>query len=112
MGRQARSLHSENMVASGAVSAHRFVLGTGVQAVDGESALGVSESAAADAEVFPLTVIGTAIIECGNTFAKGAAVQSDVNGMAIVKAAGTKNGIAMEACTVAGQFVEILVVAN
>lgn len=84
MSRQARSVMDETLVASGAVTANRFVDFTGAQiTAQGAKVAGVAQYDANDGEVLPVTVIGSAVIETGAAISTGEGVISDASGRAI-----------------------------
>lgn len=113
MSKQNYALLTLTVTAVGAIAAHRFVHALGDQAVANENALGVSRTAAADGEKFPVDVLGTALVQAGNTITKGDSLKSDADGKAITWAsAGAKLAIALEAATAADQIIEVLLIPN
>ncbi|MEW5729153.1 MAG: capsid cement protein [Pseudomonadota bacterium] len=81
---QSRSIHAENVVASGAVTKRRFVGFDGAQAsVQGQKVLGVSQYDAADGDDLALDAIGTTVVETGAAIAKGDSIITDAQGRAI-----------------------------
>lgn len=112
--RQSLKLLTLSVVATTVVLANRFIGLTGTYAAAAGNAYGVSESAAAIGERFPVTGDGTAVVETGGAIAAGAAVESDATGRAVTKAAGIALGRLApgEVATGAGQFVEIILIPN
>ncbi len=91
------------------VAACRFVTPLCTQADADASTLGVARAAGLAGGRCPVDVLGTATVEAGATIAVGATLKSDSSGRAITWAAsGAKVGIALEAATAAGQFIEVL----
>lgn len=113
MSQNFTSLLALTLVASGAVSASRFVTPLGAQAGADANTIGVSRASAASGERMPVDVEGTAVIETGGAFAAGATIKSDASGRGILWAtSGAKVAIALEASTGAGQFVEVFLIGN
>lgn len=112
--KQNKSNLTLSVLATGVILAQRFVTPAGAQAGDGVNTYGVSDSAAAVGERFPVVNQGTAIVETGAAIAAGALVQSDLNGRAITRAAGAPVGRLApgEVSTAAGQFVEVILFTN
>ena len=107
------SLLTLTLAATAAITANRFVTPLGGQAVADANTLGVASTAAAIGERFPVDVRGTTTVEAGAAVAVGATVKSDASGRAITwVTSGAKVGIALEAATAAGQFIEVLLVDN
>ena len=100
-------------VAVSAITACRFVTALGAQAGADANTLGAACAPAAIGEAFSVDVRGTTTVEAGAAIALGATLKSDASGRAITWAAtGAKVGIALEAATAAGQFIEVLLVDN
>lgn len=113
MSQQNISLLTLTLVASGAVAVNRFVTPLGAQAGADANTMGVARAATADTLKMPVDVLGTAIVEAGAAVAAGATVKSDASGRAITwVTSGAKVGIAMQAATAAGQFIEVLLIPN
>jgi hypothetical protein len=113
MSTQSLSLLTLTLAAAAAIVANRFVTPLGAQAGADANTLGVANTAAAIGEKFPADVRGTTTVESGAAVAVGATLKSDASGRAITWAAsGAKVGIALEAATAAGQFIEVLLVDN
>ncbi len=101
--------------ASGAVQEKRFVDHSGAQAGANANALGVSGASAADGELLPVHVLGTAIVETGGAVNVGDPVSSDAQGRAVVTDGTTytvKVGRAREAASAAGEFIEVLLIPS
>lgn len=135
MSRQALSIFSDTLTASGAVTKHRAVGFDGAQAtVQGQKVMAVSETDAVDGADFAATVIGTTVIESGAAVAVGNSLIVDAQGRAIPASALTvaagatavtstaANGDilvgadlpdyvfadALQAAAAAGEFIEVL----
>lgn len=113
MSKQNIALLSLSIAAVGAIVANRFVTPAGDQAVADENTLGVARSNAADGELLPVDVIGTAVVEAGAAISKGATLKSNAAGKAITwVTSGAKVAIALEAATGDGSFIEVLLIQN
>lgn len=113
MSTQSIPLLTLTLAAASAVAVCRFVTPLGAQAGADANTLGASCSAAGAGERFPVDVRGTTTLEAGAAVTVGATLKSDAQGRAITWAAsGAKVGIALEAATAAGQFIEVLLVDN
>lgn len=113
MSTQSISLLTLTLAAASAIVANRFVTPVGAQAGADANTLGVANTAAASGEKFPADVRGTTTVETGAAVAVGATLKSDASGRAITWiTSGAKVGIALEAATAAGQFIEVLLVDN
>ena len=113
MSTSSRPLLTLTILAAGTIALSRFVTAQGTQAGADASAMGASCTPAVAGERFPVDVIGTTTLEAGAAVAVGATVKSDASGRAITWAStGAKVGVALEAATAAGQFIEVLLVDN
>lgn len=113
MSQQHTPILTLTVAAAGIIAANRFVTPAGAQAGADANALGVARTAAIAGDKIPVDVYGTAVVEAGAAIAAGATVKSDATGRAITWAtAGAKIGIALEAATAAGQFIEVLFIPN
>lgn len=113
MSKQAISLLTLPLLLTGAVTANRFVTPAGAQAGADANTLGVTRSDGAIAAHVPVDVLGTAVVEAGAAVAAGDTVKSDASGRAITWAvSGAKVGVALQAATAAGQFIEVLLIPN
>ena len=98
---------------SGTVAAHRFVTHAGAQAGADANTLGVARTAGVSADVIPVDVIGTTIVESGAAVAVGASLETDASGRAITWAtSGPVVGRALQAAGGAGEFIEVLLIPN
>lgn len=95
-----------------AIAANTFVAVTGTPAVAAGNALGVATFDAAIGATVTCNVIGTATVIAGGAIAKGAAVEVGATGFAVTKATGVTVGRALNATLLAGEFVEVLLIAN
>lgn len=114
MSKQSTPLLTLTIAAAGVIAADRFVTPAGAQAGADANTLGVARSAAAVAgDKVPVDVLGTTIVESGAAVAAGATVKSDATGRAIAWAsAGARVGVALQAASAAGQFIEVLLIPN
>ncbi len=112
MSKQSISILSLHVVATAALTAHRFVAAGGGVPAAGGNALGVTRQAAAIGESALTDVIGTAVVEAGGAIAAGAAVETDATGRAVTQTTGVKLGRALEAAAAAGDFIEVLLIQN
>lgn len=113
MSKQAISLLCLPLLLTGAVAANRFVTPAGAQAGADVNTLGVARSAGAIGDKVPVDMLGTVIVETGAAIAAGATVKADAAGCAITWAvSGAKVGLALEAATAAGQFIEVRLIDN
>jgi len=113
MSAQAISLLTLAVTLTGAATACRFVTAAGAQAGADANTLGVTRTTGAIAEKVPVDILGTAVVEAGAAVAAGATVKSDSTGRAITwVTSGAKVGLALEAASAAGQFIEVLLIPN
>jgi hypothetical protein len=113
MSSQNISLLCLSLVATTAVTTLRFVTPAGALAGADANTLGVTRSTGAIADKVPVDILGTAIVEAGAAVAAGATVKSDATGRAITwVTSGAKVGLALDAATAAGQFIEVLLIPN
>jgi len=113
MSAQAISLLTLSLTLTGAATANRFVTAAGAQAGADANTLGVTRTTGAIAEKVPVDILGTAVVEAGAAVAAGATVKSDSTGRAITwVTSGAKVGLALEAASAAGQFIEVLLIPN
>lgn len=100
---------------AGAITANRFVGYDNKPAAASENTIGVARSDAASGDDLAITALGTAVVEAGAAVAVGDPVAADADGKA-VKMDGTTYtvtvGRALEKATAAGEFIEILLIAN
>ncbi|HMW55134.1 DUF2190 family protein [Accumulibacter sp.] len=113
MGTQSKSVLTLTVGASGTISAARFVTTGGAQAGADANTLGVAVTSAVAGDKIPVDVLGTTTVEAGAAVSAGATVKADASGRAIAWAtSGAKVGVALEAATAAGQFIEVLLIPN
>ena len=113
MGIQNKACLTITVAATGAIAANRFITPAGAQAGADVNTLGVANTAAVSGDKIPVDVLGTSTLEAGAAVTAGVTVKSDASGRAIAWAtSGAKVGIALEAATAAGQFIEVLLVPN
>jgi hypothetical protein len=113
MSKQAVSILNMTVVATGAITANRFVTVAGALAGADANTFGVACSTVASGEKFTADVFGTATVEAGAAVSAGATIKSDSTGRAITWAtSGAKVGLALEAASAAGQMIEVLLIPN
>lgn len=113
MSQQSIALLTLTVALTGTVAANRFVTPAGAQAGADAVSLGVSRVGGVAGEKIPVDAIGTAVVESGAAIAAGATLESDSQGRAVTWAtSGAKVGIALQAATAAGQFIEVLLLPN
>lgn len=101
------------VAATGTIGACRFVTPAGAQAGADANTLGVCRVAAVAGDKIPVNVLGTSVVEAGAAIAAGATLKSDASGRAITWAtSGAKVGLALEAASGAGAFIEVLLIPN
>lgn len=107
------SLLTLPVVLASACAAQRFITATGSPAGAGANALGVTRYGAAAGATVPVDVLGTAVVEAGAAIAQGDTLKADADGRAITWAtSGAKVAIALQAASVAGQLIEVLLLPN
>jgi hypothetical protein len=82
--RQSTPLLALTVFATAIVSAHRFLTLDGEHAAAGGDAIGVGKHDGAVGDAIAVDVIGTAIVQTGGVFGKGAYLSSDANGRAVL----------------------------
>ncbi len=112
MSMQSISILTLSIVASGAITKHRFVTPGNTQAGAGVNTLGVAREDATLNAGLAIDVVGTAIVEAGGAIAAGAAVETDATGRAVTKTTGVTVGRALQAAAAAGDFIEVLLIQN
>lgn len=114
MSFSARPILTLPVLSAGVIAAHRFVTVAGAQAGADANTLGVSRAAAAAAgEQVPVDVLGSVTVEAGAAISAGATVKSDASGRAITwVTSGGKVGIAREAASAVGTFIEVFLIPN
>lgn len=113
MSRQAIPLLTLTLALTGTVAAARFVTPAGAQAGADANTFGVARTDGVSGDKIPVDVLGTAVVEAGAAIAAGATLKTDASGRAVTWAtSGGKVGIALQAATAAGQFIEVLLLPN
>lgn len=107
--RQATPLLALTLVATAALTEHRFATAAGAVCGAGGKALGLLHNDAASGDPVAVTVVGTAIMEAGGAIAKDAEIQSDSLGRGITATTGPVLARALEAASLAGDKIEVLV---
>lgn len=107
MGIKTYPLYTDSVVVAGAAAvAGRFIKFDGTVPAAGDRCQGVARTAGAIGARVPVDELGVVLVEAGAAIAAGAAIQADSSGRAVTKAAGQQTGIAREAASAAGQFIE------
>jgi hypothetical protein len=113
MSTQSISLLTLTLALTATVSAGRFVTVAGIQTGAGLNSIGVSRSAGVSGDKIAVDALGTATVEAGAAVAAGDSLKADATGRGITWAtSGAKIGIALEAASAAGQFIEVLLIPN
>lgn len=113
MSNQNTACLTKTVAATGTINANRFVTPAGAQAGADANTLGVARSAAVSGELLPVDMLGTAVIESGAAFSKGATLKSNASGQGITwVTSGAKVAVALEAATAANQLIEVLLIPN
>lgn len=98
--------------ATAALTADRFVSHTGGLPTAGGNTLGVSRSNAAIGDLATIDILGTAVVEASAAIAEGAAIEALADGRAVTRTTGVITARAIQAAPAAGQFIEVLLIAN
>ena len=101
-----------SVTATVALLPNRYTTILGALPTAGGNAFGPTATAAAIGQRVGVSVIGTARVEAGAVVAVGAAIEVDALGRGITRATGVTVGRALTAATVAGQLIEVLLIAN
>lgn len=101
-----------SIAATATVVANRFVTVAGAQAGAAANTLGVANYGVATGEIFPVSVMGTAMVEAGAVIALGAAIETDAAGKAVTKSAGPTVGRALQAASGDGKLIQVLLIPN
>lgn len=109
MSRQAIPLLALTVVAGAALTEHRFATAAGAVCGAGGKALGLLHNDAASGDPVAVTVFGTAIMEAGAAIAADAYIQSDSLGRGVTAVNGPVLARALEAASLAGDKIEVLV---
>jgi hypothetical protein len=113
MAQQNISLLALTIAAAGTIAANRFVTPAGVQAGADANTIGAGRYAAVSGDKLTVDVLGTAVVEAGAAVSAGDTVKSDSSGRAITWAtSGAKVGVALEAASGVGKFIEVLLIPN
>ncbi|HEY0064719.1 MAG TPA: capsid cement protein [Telluria sp.] len=112
MAATAIKLLTLSVMAAVAVVANRAITAAGAIPAAGARCAGFTDFPAAAGERVSYAALGTTVAEAGAAIAVGAAVEVDVLGRVITKAAGVTVGHALKAAGAAGQKIEILLIPN
>ena len=100
------------ILAAAALVAHRFV-GTNYQhAAAQANTIGVTMHEAAIDEDVGVETLGPIAVETGGAVTEGGPIQSDATGRAVDHAGGAVVGRALGSATVAGDYVQVLLIRN
>lgn len=109
MSKQAFPLLSLTILATNVLASERFVTLNGTKPDAGGYALGVVRQNAVSGDMVTVDVIGTAIVEAGAAIVSGSTLKVDASGRVIPwETSGARVGIALQAASASGQFIEIL----
>lgn len=101
------------VAATAAITANRFITSGGAVPAADANALGVARSGGVSGDKIPVDVLGTAVVESGAAVTINSAVKTDASGRAINwVTSGQRLGVALEAASAAGQFIEVLLFNN
>ena len=108
------SLLTLSLTSAAALAQYQPVQATGAAATAAGNAVGFSDaSVSAASQVFPATVLGTAIAVAGAAIAIGALVEVHTTVTQVVtKSAGIAIGRALTAAAAAGDLIEVLIISN
>jgi hypothetical protein len=106
------SILTLSVLASASIAAERFVTAAGGVASAAGNAIGVSCTQAAAGEIFPVDVIGTAVVTAGGAFDKGAWLEIGSDGKAVVQTTGPAVAWAQQAATADGDRVSVVLIPN
>ena len=107
------SLLAKSFIAAGTLAQFQPVQASGIAAVAAGNAIGSANVSAVVGDIFPATVMGTALFVAGAAIAVGAQVEVHTTVTQVVtKAAGIAIGRALNATSAAGDFVEVLLIPN
>jgi hypothetical protein len=113
MSHQFTSLLALPATLTGTVAANRFVTKAYAQAGADGNTLGVARSGGGSGDKVTVDVLGTAIVEAGAAVSAGDTIKADSSGRAITWASsGAKVGLALQAASGAGVFIEVLLIPN
>lgn len=112
MARTSKGLLAIGVVATAALTADRFCTLVGAVPAGGAAGCGVAHSDAAIGDRIAVEVAGVYQVVAGAAVAINALVETDAQGRAVTKSAGTTLGRALEAATAAGDVIEVLLFPN
>lgn len=106
------SILALTILATGAITALRFVTAAGAQTGAGGNALGVAAMDAVSGDDFTIDAAGLVTVEAGAAVTAGGLVESDALGRAINKASGVAVGRSLDAATAAGDRIRVMLIPN
>lgn len=113
MSYQAIPLLTLPVTLSGTVAANRFIAPAGAYASADANTMGVVRSGGGSGDKVSVDVLGTAVVEAGAAIAANATLKVDSTGRAITwVTSGAKIGMALQAASGAGVFIEVLLIPN
>lgn len=112
MSRQAVPILTLSHRASANLTANRFVsYAGGVPSANGAT-IGVARADAASGTMASVDILGTAVVETGGAITALTNIATDASGKAVAYSSGVKVGVALQAASGAGEFIEVLLVQN
>lgn len=108
MSKQAYPILPLTIAATGTVAEHRFITSAGVYPGAGLLAFGVNRTTVASGDKACVDTLGTAIVETGGVISAMQEVQADSTGRAVASAGGVILGVALQASTGSGKFIEVM----
>lgn len=112
MSRQAYPELTLSWRASANLTANRFVSHAGGVPSANGATLGVARADCASGLMASVDILGTAIVETGGAITANATIGTDASGKAVAYSSGVKVGVAMQAASGAGEFIEVLLLQN
>ena len=113
MSKQAFPILTLTIAATATLVAERFVTQAGAVPAADANVLGVVRQAAVSGDKVTVDVLGTAIVEAGAAITAGSTLKVDATGKVITWAtSGAKVGIALQAASASGQFIEVYLLQN
>lgn len=113
MSAQSISLLTLVRTLSATAAANRLLTPAGALAGAGENSIGVTRTGGVSGDKVPVDALGTAVVESGAAITINDTLKSDSTGRAITwVTSGAKVGLALQAASAAGEFIEVLLIPN
>jgi len=113
MSKQSTPVLTLTVTAAATLTAERFITAAGGVPAADANVLGVVRQAGVTGDKVSVDCLGTVIVEAGAAISAGATLKTDNQGRAIPWAtSGAKIGLALQAASGAGQFIEVLLMPN